>query len=494
MRVVDYLYIGGRRVAPASDEVVEVISPHTEDVVATAPMAVRSDIDAAVRAARSAMTSPQWGGLPVAERLAIVKRFADEYEKLAADFASAMTEEMGCPVSLVRALHVDPAARVLRYYLSLADQFPFEERRTGARSTLVLRRPIGVVAAIIPWNGPVFLTMLKLAPALVSGCAMVLKASPEAPLSSYVLIRAAEAAGLPDGVLNVLTADREVSEYLVTHPGVQKVSFTGSTAAGQRIAQLCGQQLKRFSLELGGKSAAIILDDADLEGAAKALRMASFASSGQVCTARTRILAPWSRYEETVTAVAEMASSLRVGSPFDPATDIGPLVSDRQRKTVLDYIRIGTEEGARLVTGGQAPSDPPSGFYVQPTVFADVTNQMRIAREEIFGPVVCVIGYEDEDEAVSIANDSAFGLSGSVFTTDIPRGMRIARRVESGTFGINTFGNDVCAPFGGVKLSGVGREMGPEGLEGYFEYRSILLPVDYAGGDALLSTQPPVAH
>jgi aldehyde dehydrogenase (NAD+) len=481
VKIFDYFYIGGRRVAPTTDEIIEVVSPHSEEVVATVPAASRSEVDMAVRAANVAMTSHSWGALTVAARLSIVKRFADEYEKLAPDLGAAMTEEMGCPVSLVRAMNVDPAVRAMRYYLALAERYPFEERRDGMRSTLVLRRPVGVVAAVIPWNGPVFLTMLKLAPALVSGCAMVLKASPEAPLSSYILVRAAEAAGLPDGVLNVITAGPEVSQYLVTHPGVQKVSFTGSTRAGQRVAELCGQQLKRFNLELGGKSAAIVLDDADLAATAQILRMASFANSGQVCTARTRILAPWSRYQEVVEAVAEVAMNLRVGDPADPLTEIGPLASRRQRDSVLECIQSGSEEGARLVTGGHPPADAARGFYVQPTVFADVKNSMRIAREEIFGPVVCVIGYEDEDEAVCIANDSPLGLSGSVFTSDVARGLRIARRIQSGTFGINTFGNDISAPFGGVKLSGVGREMGPEGLEDYFEYRSILLPPGYVG-------------
>jgi acyl-CoA reductase-like NAD-dependent aldehyde dehydrogenase len=477
-RSIGYFYIGGRRVAPATDDIIEVVSPHSEEVIATVPAASNADVDAAVCAANSAMTAAEWGGVSVATRLSIVKRFADEYEKLASDLGRAMTEEMGCPASLVQVMHINPAIRALRYYISVAERYPFEERRNGARSTLVLRRPVGVVAAVIPWNGPVFLAMLKLAPALVAGCATVLKASPEAPLSSYVLARAAEAAELPPGVVNVLAADRAVSEYLVTHPGVQKVSFTGSTRAGQRVAQLCGQQLKRFNLELGGKSAAIILDDADVAAAAKTLQMASFANSGQVCTARTRILAPRSRYEEVVSTIAETARSLRVGDPADPATEIGPLALKRQRDTVLEYIKIGIQEGARLVTGGSPPAGRSSGFYIQPTVFADVSNSMRIAQEEIFGPVVCVMRYEDEEEAVRLANDSVFGLSGSVFTSDLSRGLGIARRIQSGTFAINTFGNDVSAPFGGVKLSGIGREMGLEGLEGYFEYRSILLPAN----------------
>jgi len=477
----DYLFIGGHRVKSTGGGVIEVISPHSETVVGSVPSASRGDIDAAVAAASAALSADRWGGLSVADRLEIVRRFAVAYADLADEFAKAMTVEMGCPTSVVRKIHVDPAVAALRYYLALGERTKFEEYRNGVRPTLVLRRPIGVVAAIIPWNGPVYLTILKLAPALISGCTVVLKASPEAPFSSYVLIRAAEIAGLPAGVLNVLTAERDVSEYLVGHPGVDKVSFTGSTMVGQHIAQLCGQNLKRFNLELGGKSAAIILDDADLADVVQSLRMGSFANSGQVCAARTRILVPRSRYEEVVSAIGEMASSLCVGDPSDPATEIGPLVSERQRDTVLAHIRSAVEEGARLVSGGGSPPDLPSGFYVQPTVFADVSNEMKIARDEIFGPVIVLIGYDTDDEAIAITNDSAFGLAGSVHTPDIIRGLGIARRIETGTFGINAIGNDIGSPFGGVKLSGIGREMGPEGLEDYFEYKTIILrPEDRA--------------
>jgi len=476
VNTIDHLYIGGQRVSPASRDLIEVVSPHSEEVIAAVPAGCRDDVDAAVTAASAALVSREWGALPLAERLAAVSRFADVYEKLADDLGAAQTAEMGCPVSVVRPMHVDPAVAALRYYLALAEDYPFEERRDSGRPTLVRRRPVGVSAAIIPWNGPVYLSILKLAPALVTGCATVLKAAPEAPLSSYVLARAAEESGLPAGVLNVVVADRDVSKYLVSHPGVQKVSFTGSTLAGTSVGEACGRGMKRFNLELGGKSAGIVLDDADVAATAETLKMASFANSGQVCTARTRILAPWSRYEEVVQAVAEVADSLRVGDPSDPRTEIGPLVSARQRDVVMGYVRTGVDEGARLVTGGAAPEGTTSGFYVRPTVFADVRNDMRIAKEEIFGPVVSVIGYEDDDEAVAIANDSDYGLSGSVFTTDVDRGLAIAKRAQTGTFGINTFGNDISAPFGGVKSSGLGREMGPEGLEDYVEYQSILLP------------------
>jgi aldehyde dehydrogenase (NAD+) len=478
MKVIDYLPISGERRKPSTDEVFEVLSPHSENVVATVPAAATADVDAAVAAAQQAMVSPEWGQLEVKERLAVVERFAEVYARRAGDLAEAMTTEMGCPVSLVRMMHVDPAVVAFRYYLDLASDYAFEEHRHWARSTIVRRRPVGVVAAIIPWNGPVFLTAVKLAPALVSGCAMVLKPPPEAPLSSYVLAEIAEEAALPAGVLNVVVADREVSEYLVVHPGVRKVSFTGSSQGGRRVAELCGRNLKPVGLELGGKSAAIVLDDAELALTVDTLRMATFANSGQVCTARTRVLVPWQRYDEMVEALGTMADSLQVGDPTDPTTDLGPLISAHQRDRVLDYIRIGTEEGARLVAGGSAPDEPAHGYYVRPTVFADVRNDMRIAREEIFGPVMSVIGYEDEDEAIDIANDSDFGLSGSVFTSDVDHGVAVARRAYTGTFGVNTFGNGIDAPFGGVRASGLGREMGPEGLEEYFEYQSVLLPKD----------------
>lgn len=483
----DYLFVGGLRAEPSTKDAIDVFSPHSGALIAQVPAATSSDMDMAIHAAKSAMISPVWGGLCVADRLAVISRFADECERRAPDFARAMTQEMGCAASQVRMLHIDPALRVLRYYLKLAEDYPFEELRVGERSTIVLRRPVGVVAAVIPWNGPVMLAMMKLSPAFVSGCAVVLKVAPEAPLSSYVLAEAAEAAGLPPGVLNILPANREASEYLVSHPDIRKVSFTGSSSVGRRIAQLCGDDLKRFNLELGGKSAAIVLDDADPGMVANALRLGSFANSGQVCTARTRILAHRDRYDAVVAAIADMASSLNVGDPDDPATQVGPLVSKRQQENVLRCIAQAKEDGARLVAGGGIPPGLEAGCYVQPTVFADVMPDMRIARDEVFGPVVCVMRYDDDDDAVRIANDSIYGLSGSVFTTNIERGMQIARRIDSGTFGINTFGNDICAPMGGVKLSGVGREMGPEGLEEFLEYRSILLPADYENGASLIA-------
>ncbi len=475
---IGYLFIGGQRVAPATDKTITVISPWTEEPVGVVPEASREDVDRAVAAAVAAQNSDSWGRAPIDVRLVALARLADVYEARKQEIADAMSTEMGCPRTQVAFMHVDPAACALRYYVDLAQSYPFVERREGLRTTVVRRRPVGVAAAIVPWNGPAYLSMLKIAPALTAGCAVVLKPSPEAPLSSYVLADIVTEAGLPGGALNILVADRGVSEFLVSHPDVRKVSFTGSSAAGARVAEVGGRDLKRISLELGGKSAAIFLDDADVPAAVAALRLGTFANAGQVCTARTRLLVPWNRYDEVVDAIAEMADSIVVGDPNDAQTEMGPVVSQRQRDRVLGYIEAGRAEGARVATNRRPDDLPPHGWFVPPTVFADVTNDMTIAREEIFGPVAAVIGYDTIDDAVAIANDNDYGLSGSVFTADIDAGIELAERIQSGTFGINTFGNDIGAPFGGVKASGLGREMGPEGLDEYIEFQSILLPAN----------------
>jgi aldehyde dehydrogenase (NAD+) len=337
----------------------------------------------------------------------------------------------------------------------------------------VRREPVGVVAAVVPWNVPQFVIMTKLAPALIAGCTLVIKPAPETPLDSYLLAEMIQEAGIPAGVVNIVAAGRETGEYLISHPGVDKVAFTGSTAAGRRIAAICGEQLKRCSLELGGKSAAIILDDCDLPSAMGMLSIAALLNNGQACVAQTRILASRSRYDEVVQAVAEMTVSQIVGDPADPMTGIGPMVAKRQQDRVEGYIKIGLEEGAKPVVGGlERPFD--RGWYVAPTVFANATNDMRIAREEIFGPVLTVIPYEDEADAVRIANDSEYGLSGTVWTTDTEHGMDVARQVRAGTYGVNMMNTmEPATPFGGYKASGLGRELGPEGLSAYLEYKSI---------------------
>jgi betaine-aldehyde dehydrogenase len=346
-----------------------------------------------------------------------------------------------------------------------------------ASEMIVRREPVGVVGAIVPWNVPQFVTMSKLAPALIAGCAIVIKPSPETPLDAFKLAELLDEAGIPKGVVSIIPAGREVGEHLVRHPGVDKIAFTGSTAAGRRIAGICGEQLKRCTLELGGKSAAIVLDDADLEQTVAGLKFASLMNNGQACVAQTRILASRDRYDDVVDAIGGMMGALAVGDPHDAATEVGPLVAERQQERVEKYIALGQEEGAKVEVGGNGrPAGQEKGWYVKPTLFTGVDNSMRIAQEEIFGPVLAVIPYDDPDDAVRIANDSDYGLAGSVWTADVEAGLDIARRVRTGTYGVNQYTMDFMAPFGGYKGSGIGREFGREGLEHYLELKSIAPP------------------
>ena len=475
----DTFYIDGKWAAPSSDAVIEVISPHTEEVIATVPDGAPADIDAAVAAARNAFDNSDWSRMSPAERAEIAQRFADLYAGRLGEMSDLITAEMGSPASFSQLAQAPAPWMMLSTFIGIAKEFPWEEERAGALGSpvIVRREPVGVVAAIVPWNVPQFVTMSKLAPALLSGCTMVLKPAPETPLDAYLLAELLDEAGVPAGVVNIIPAGREAGEHLVRHPGIDKVAFTGSTAAGRRIAGICGEQLKRCSLELGGKSAAIILDDADLASTVQGLKFASLMNNGQACVAQTRILASRDRYDEVVDALGEVMSGLAVGDPADPATEIGPLVAERQQERVEKYIALGQEEGARLVVGGNGrPSGQDRGWYVRPTLFAGVSNEMRIAREEIFGPVLAVIPYDDVNDAVRIANDSDYGLAGSVWTSDLEAGMDVARRVRTGTYGINHYTMDFAAPFGGYKASGVGREFGREGLGHYVELKTITPP------------------
>jgi aldehyde dehydrogenase (NAD+) len=481
MRRHDRLFIGGEWVPPATRDTLEVISPHTEEVIATVPAASPADIDAAVAAARRAFDEGPWPRLAPAERAEVMARLSAIIQRRSQELAETISREMGAPISWSILGQVLSSAMVLDFYTDLARTYPFEEVRAGTlgNKAIVRREPVGVAGAIVPWNVPLFVTMLKLGPALAAGATVVLKPAPETPLDAFLLAEALVEAGLPPGVVNVVPAGREVGEHLVTHPGVDKIGFTGSTAAGRRIGALCGERLKRVTLELGGKSAAIVMDDADLAQVVPPLLGAALMNNGQACGAQSRILVSRARYREVVGALCEAVAAQTVGDPLDPATTIGPLAAARQRARVEGYIATGRAEGAEIAIGGGRPAGLPTGWYVEPTVFVDVDNRMTIAREEIFGPVLAVIPYDDLDDAVRIANDSDYGLSGTVWTADPAAGVAVARRVRTGTYTVNGFMLEFTCPFGGFKQSGLGRELGPEGLEAYLEPKSISLPAGF---------------
>ncbi|KUI34980.1 aldehyde dehydrogenase [Mycobacterium sp. IS-1590] len=473
----DELFIGGRWSPASAGDHIEVVSPHTEEPVARVAAAGPADIDRAVAAARSAFDSGPWPRLAPTERIAAVRRLAERYGERRAEMAETITTEIGAPISFAQRAQVGLPAMMMSAFCDLADKYPWEESRPGMYGTdvRIRREPVGVVAAIVPWNMPQFLIVTKLIPALLAGCTVVLKPAPESPLDALLLADMIAEAGLPEGVVSVLPGDRSAGEYLVKHRGVDKVSFTGSTAAGKAVAAACAIDLRRVSLELGGKSAAIVLPDADPATVAAGVRSASLSNSGQICNALTRILVPAQRSGDFTEALVAEMTSLVVGDPTDPATQVGPLVAQRQQQRVRGYIEKGQSEGARLVVGGaDMPDGLERGWYVKPTLFADADNDMTIAREEIFGPVLTVIAYADEDEAVAIANDSDYGLAGSVWTTDTERGVAVAERIRTGTFGVNQgYTMDPFAPFGGVKDSGYGRELGREGIDGYTDTKSI---------------------
>ena len=478
---IDYtdLYIRGGWVRPSGDATISVISPSTEQRIGSVPDGTESDIDDAVEAARAAFTGPDgWGSWSAARRAEVLGRFADELESRAEDTATRVSSQNGMPISLARQFEGGFPPILLRYYAEMAAKQE-DEIRPGmlGGSTLVTRAPIGVVGAIVPWNVPQAITFLKLAPALAAGCTVVLKPSPETVLDAFLMAEAAIAAGLPAGVLNIVPGGRELGAYLVAHPGIDKVSFTGSTAAGRAIGRTCGELLRPVTLELGGKSAAVVLDDADLAANIESFYAATLLNNGQICWLGTRVLAPRSRYDEIVDTITDLAKGLSVGDPLSDTTQMGPLVSARQRDRVEGYIEKGKSDGGRITTGGKRPAGADHGWFVEPTIFADVQTGHTIAQEEIFGPVLSVIPYTDEAEAVAIANHSDYGLGGSVWTADPERGARFARNIASGTVGINGYANDPTAPFGGIKNSGLGRELGPEGLASYQQLKSIYLDV-----------------
>lgn len=467
------LFIGGRWVSPSSEESLEVVSPSTEDRIASVPALEVADVDVAVAAARKAFDDGPWPRMSPAERGAVLARVGKEVEARFEEMAEAFTAEIGAPTAVSRAFH-DNALKIWADAATLHERFAFEEEREwdGGRGALV-REPVGVVASIIPWNGPVATASLKLGPALAAGCTVVLKPAPEGPVSTLLLAEALEAAGLPEGVVSILPGGREIGEYLVSHRDVDKVAFTGSTAAGKRIMSLCGERIARVSLELGGKSAGIIADDISVENVLPSLVPAGIGNSGQVCAAITRVLVPRHRHDEVVAAMGAALDGLKVGDPTEQDTVLGPLAAERQRERVENYIEIGKAEGARLVTGGERPPGLERGWYVRPTLFADVDKDMRIAREEIFGPVICVMPFDSVDEAVDIANDSEYGLSGAVYADDTALAESIARRVRTGQISVNGWDMCVVQPFGGYKQSGLGREGNVEGMSAYVETKLI---------------------
>ncbi|KHL01379.1 aldehyde dehydrogenase [Sinomonas humi] len=473
----DRLFINGSWVRPSSDRRLEVISPATEEVIATVPEALEADVDAAVAAARHAFDHGPWPRMALEERIAVLRKLSADLAAHEGEAARLVSAEMGCPITLSTKMQSIGPRLLLDAFLELAPSYPWADtRQSTTGNSLVTREPVGVVAAIVPWNAPLLISMIKLAPALLSGCTMVLKPTPATPLDAYLLAHLLEKAGLPKGVLNVVPASREVSEHLVRHPGVDKVSFTGSTAAGRRIGAICGEDLRRCTLELGGKSAAVLLEDADLDAAIAAIRAVSLRNTGQVCSNKTRIVVARSIRDELNDRLIDLIRSMPVGDPFDPATEIGPVASSAQRDRVEAYIADGKSSGASLLIGGGRPTDLDRGYFVDPTIFTDVDPNARIAQEEIFGPVLTVHTYDTEAEAIAIANNSEYGLNGSVFSADLEHALNVARHIRTGTVEVN--GNPVGfqSPIGGFKNSGIGREAGPEGFDAYVEIKSYGLP------------------
>ncbi|RVV98227.1 aldehyde dehydrogenase [Mesobaculum littorinae] len=474
LKAPEKFFIDGAWVAPLSDKTLEVVSPVSEEVILTYPEAGPEDMDRAVAAARAAFDTGPWPRMTPAERAGYLRKVAQNIEDRLDEIAQVWTAQVGAPIMLTRKL-CGQNATLFNYYADLIESYPFvrEETRGDGGTTRVVKEPVGVCAAISPWNAPMVLLTYKIAAGLAAGCTFVAKPSPETPLEAYILAEAIEKAGLPKGVFNLVPAGRESGDYLIRRPEIDKVAFTGSTAAGKAIAGVCAERLARVSLELGGKSAAILMEDADFSKAMMPLMVYSMPITGQVCFSLTRILVPESRKQEFLDMFVPAVKGIKVGDPSDPETQMGPLSQARQLERVEGYIAAGREAGATLLCGGGRPEGKDKGFYIEPTIFADVTPDMKIAQEEIFGPVVSVIGYSDEDDAMRKANDSIYGLAGAIFTADPEKGYAMARRMQAGNISVNGMIVDPTLPFGGFKQSGMGREGGVEGLDNYVETKSI---------------------
>ncbi len=470
MQQRDRLFINGKWVAPHGAGQIDVIHSATEAVMGRIPEGNERDAEDAILAARAAFDG--WAAMPVAERMRYIAKIAEGLKARTDELAQLIAGEVGMPVKLARAIQVGGPVYNWAQAAAMLESFRFEEE---VGNSLVVREPVGVVAAITPWNYPLNQITLKVAPALAAGCTVVLKPSEVAPLNAFVLAEVIEAAELPPGVFNLVTGyGTVVGEVLASHPEVDMVSFTGSTRAGKRVSELAAQTVKRVALELGGKSASVILDDADLPSAVKGTINACFLNSGQTCSAHTRMLVPRARYDEVRAIARKVVESFTVGDPLQETTRLGPLISAVQKERVTGYIRRGLEEGAELVAGGaDAPDGLDQGFFVRPTVLGQVEPRATVAQEEIFGPVLSIICYDTEDEAVRIANDSIYGLGGGVWSGDEARAVRVARRIRTGPVDINGGPFNMAAPFGGYKQSGNGREAGKYGLEEFLEYKAL---------------------
>ncbi len=472
IKIYDKLYIKGEWIPSASTDLIDVINSTTEEVMARVPEGTAEDVNQAVAAAKAAF--PQWSALAVSERAAYLRQISERLAARMPEIAEVIANEVGMPLPLATAVQAGLPTKVMGMYAELVGQFAFEEK---VGNSLVVKEPVGVVACITPWNYPLHQVVAKVAPALAAGCTVVLKPSEVAPITAFILAEIIHEVGMPAGVFNLVSGyGAVVGEAMAAHRDVDMVSFTGSTRAGRRVGELASQTVKRVALELGGKSANLILDDADFAKAVSSGVGNCYFNSGQTCSAHTRMLVPASRHDEAVQIAKATAEKFTVGDPREGKAKLGPLVSATQQARVRSYIQKGIEEGATLVTGGvEQPADTPTGFFVQPTIFANVKNDMTIAQEEIFGPVLSIIPYEDEADAIRIANDTIYGLAGGVWSGDEERAKRVARQLRTGQVDINGAGFNPMAPFGGYKQSGKGRELGKYGLEEFLEVKAIQL-------------------
>ncbi|MBI2168922.1 MAG: aldehyde dehydrogenase family protein [Actinobacteria bacterium] len=472
MKIYDKLYIDGAWVDPAGSGSIDVINSATEEVMGRVPEGSADDVNRAVAAAKAAF--PDWSQTPVEERKKALVRLSEALGARQEEIAQTIAREVGMTLNLSRIIQAGLPIAEIGGYAQAADEIVWEEK---INNSLVVKEPVGVVGCITPWNYPLLQVTRKVAPALLAGCTVVVKPTEVAPLNVFILAEAVDEIGLPPGVFNLVSGTGPVvGEALAAHPDVDMVHFTGSTRAGKRVSELAAQRVARVALELGGKSPNVILDDADLERAVRAGVNGCFLNSGQTCTALTRMLVPRERHDEAVEIAVRVASEFNVGDPLDDNTKLGPLISDTQRDRVRSYIQKGIDEGADLALGGpEAPEGLDSGYFVKPTVFANVRNDMTIAQEEIFGPVLSIIPYEDEEDAVRIANDTVYGLAAAVWSGDDDRAQRVARRIRSGQVDVNGGGFNPMAPFGGFKQSGHGRELGRYGLEEFLETKSLQL-------------------